>query len=187
MHTIGDATAKIIIDTLKKMEADGIKLKVKFVIAHLQLILDDYIPELGKHNIYLNLTPFWVGCCEAVYKGSNLAVLPEGMKSNRFNSYWKSGATCAFSSDVTVLPSLVGDGYLKPFLGMEVGMRRLAVGEMDEKWVDFPEERLSLDQLLIGYTINGAIQCSWDKETGSIGVGKSADMPRFHASLNASR
>ena len=61
MHTIGDATAKTIIDTLKKMEADGIKLKVKFVIAHLQLILDDYIPELGKHNIYLNLTPFWVG------------------------------------------------------------------------------------------------------------------------------
>lgn len=108
-------------------------------------------------------------------------------KSNRFNSYWKSGATCAFSSDVTVLPSLAGDGYLKPFLGMEVGMRRLAVGEMDEKWVDFPEERLSLDQLLTGYTINGAIQCSWDKETGSIGVGKSADMPRFHASLNASR
>ena len=134
MHTIGDSTAKIIIDTLKKMEADGIKLKVKFVIAHLQLILDDYIPELGKHNIYLNLTPFWVGCCEAVYKGSNLAV-----------------------------------------------------GEMDEKWVDFPEERLSLDQLLTGYTINGAIQCSWDKETGSIGVGKSADMPRFHASLNALR
>ena len=176
MHTIGDATAKIIIDTLKKMEADGIKLKVKFVIAHLQLILDDYIPELGKHNIYLNLTPFWVGCCEAVYKGSDLAVLPEGMKSNRFNSYWKSGATCAFSSDVTVLPSLAGDGYLKPFLGMEVGMRRLAVGEMDEKWVDFPEERLSLDQLLTGYTINGAIQCSWDKETGSIEVGKSADM-----------
>lgn len=129
MHTIGDATAKIIIDTLKKMEADGIKLKVKFVIAHLQLILDDYIPELGKHNIYLNLTPFWVGCCEAVYKGSNLAVLPEGMKSNRLNSYWKSGATCAFSSDVTVLPRLAGDGYLKPFLGMEVGMRRLAVGK----------------------------------------------------------
>ena len=176
MHTIGDATAKLIIDTLKKMEADGIELKVKFIIAHLQLILDDYIPELGKHNIYLNLTPFWASYNEALYNSSDITVLPEGMRSNRFNSYWKTGAVCAYSSDVTVLPSFAGDAYLKPFVGMEVGHRRLAVGEMDEKWVDDPAEKLSLDQLLTGFTINGAKQCSWEKETGSIEVGKSADM-----------
>ena len=183
MHTIGDATAKLIIDTLKKMEEDGIELKVKFVIAHLQLILDDYIPELGKHNIYLNLTPFWTGCCEEMYKGSDYVVLPEGMRSNRYNSYWKSGAVCAFSSDVTVLPSLAGDAYMKPFVGMETSIRRLAIGEMDEKWVDYPEERLSIDQMLTGYTINGAIQCSWEKETGSIEVGKSADMVVLNKNL----
>lgn len=176
MHTIGDATSKLIIDTLKKMEADGIQLKVKFIIAHLQLILDDYIPELGKHNIYVNLTPFWANYNEAMYKSSDIVVLPEGSRSNRFNSYWKTGVNVAFSSDVTVLPSLVGDAYMKPFLGMEVGMRRLAVGEMDEKWVDDSNEKLTLDQLLTGYTINGAKQCSWENITGSIEVGKSADM-----------
>ncbi len=176
MHTIGDRTAHLIIETLKKMEADGIELKVKFVIAHLQLILDEDIPELGKHNIYLNLTPFWAAYNEAMYKSSDIVVLPEGMKNNRFNSYWKTGVTCAYSSDCTVLPSLAGDGYMKPFVGMEVGSRRLAVGEMDEKWVDDVNEKLSLDQLLTGFTINGAKQCSWDKETGSIEVGKSADM-----------
>ena len=57
MHTVGDRSAKLIIDTLKQMEEDGIELKVKFVIAHLQLMVDDYIPELGKHNIFPNLTP----------------------------------------------------------------------------------------------------------------------------------
>ena len=176
MHTIGDATAKRIIDTLKKMEEDGIELKVKFVIAHLQLILDDYIPELAKHNIYLNLTPFWANYNEAMYHSSDIVVLPEGMRSNRFHSYWKTGAVCAYSSDVTVLPHLVGDAYLKPFVGIEVGTRRLAVGEPDEKWVDDPAEKLTLDQLLTGYTINGAKQCSWENVTGSIEVGKSADM-----------
>ena len=176
MHTIGDATSKLIIDTLKKMEADGIELKVKFIIAHLQLILDDYIPELGKHNIYVNLTPFWANYNEAMYQSSDIVVLPEGSRSNRFNSYWKTGVNAAFSSDVTVLPSLAGDGYMKPFLGMEVGLRRLAVGEMDEKWIDDPNERLTLDQLLTGYTINGARQCSWENVCGSIEVGKSADM-----------
>lgn len=176
MHTIGDATSKLIIDTLKKMEADGIQLKVKFVIAHLQLILDDYIPELGKHNIYLNLTPFWAAYNEAMYSSSDITVLPEGMKSNRFNSYWKTGANCAFSSDCTVLPSMAGDAYMKPFVGMETGIRRLAVGEMDEKWVDDPAEKLSIDQALTGFTINGAKQCSWENVTGSIEVGKSADM-----------
>ena len=176
MHTIGDATAKLIIDTLKKMEEDGIELKVKFIIAHLQLILDDYIPELSKHNIYVNLTPFWANYNEAMYKSSDITVLPKGSRSNRFNSYWKTGVNAAFSSDVTVLPSLVGDAYMKPFLGMEVAMRRLAVGEMDKKWIDDPNERLTLDQLLTGYTINGAKQCSWENITGSIEVGKSADM-----------
>lgn len=176
MHTIGDRTAKLIIDTLKKMEEDGIELKVKFVIAHLQLILDDYIPELGKHNIYLNLTPFWANYNEAMYQSSDIIVLPEGMRSNRFNSYWKTGAVCAFSSDVTVLPSYVGDAMMKPFVGIEVGSRRLAVGEMDAKWIDDPAEKLTLDQLLTGYTINGAKQCSWENVTGSIEVGKSADM-----------
>ena len=176
MHTIGDRTAKLIIDTLKKMEEDGIELKVKFVIAHLQLILDDYIPELAKHNIFVNNTPFWANYNEAMYQSSDIIVLPEGMRSNRFNSYWKTGAVCAFSSDVTVLPSYVGDAMMKPFVGIEVGSRRLAVGEMDAKWIDDPAEKLTLDQLLTGYTINGAKQCSWENVTGSIEVGKSADM-----------
>ena len=176
MHTIGDKTAHLIIETLKKMEADGIKLKVKFVIAHLQLILDEDIPELGKHNIYLNLTPFWAAYNEAMYNSSDITVLPEGMRSNRFNSYWKTGVVCAFSSDCTVLPSVAGDMYMKPLVGMEIGNRRLAIGEMDSKWVDDENEKLSLDQLLTGFTINGAKQCSWENETGSIEVGKSADM-----------
>lgn len=176
MHTIGDRTAKLIIDTLKKMEEDGIELKVKFVIAHLQLILDDYIPELGKHNIYLNLTPFWDCGCEERNNGSDYVVLPEGMRSDRLNTYWKTGASCAYSSDVTVMPALAGDMKMKPYVGIEIGMRRLQVGEMDEKWLDDPDERLTLDQLLTGFTINGAKQCSWENITGSIEVGKSADM-----------
>ena len=65
---------------------------------------------------------------------------------------------------------------MNPFIGIEIGMRRLEVGEMDEKWVDDPAEKLTLDQLLTGYTINGAKQCSWENITGSIEVGKSADM-----------
>lgn len=176
MHTVGDRTAKLIIDTLKKMEEDGIELKVKFIIAHLQLMLDDYIPELAKHNIFLNLTPSWVRYNEATYKSSDIVVLPEGSRNNRYNTYWKTGAPVAFSSDVTVLPSVVGDTLLKPFLGIEIGMRRLEIDEMDEKWVDDPAEKLTLDQLLTGYTINGAKQCSWENITGSIEVGKSADM-----------
>ena len=176
MHTVGDRTAKLIIDTLKQMEEDGIELKVKFVIAHLQLMVDEYIPELGKHNIFLNLTPFWVRCCEATYQSSDIVVLPEGSRSNRYNTYWKTGAPVAFSSDVTALPHIVGDEMMKPFVGIEISMRRLEVGEMDEKWVDDPAEKLTLDQLLTGYTINGAKQCSWENITGSIEVGKSADM-----------
>ena len=80
------------------------------------------------------------------------------------------------SFPVSSIPSFVDDNMMKPFAGIETGIRRLYIGEMDEKWVDLPEEKLSLDQLLTGYTINGAKQCAWENVCGSIEVGKSADM-----------
>ncbi|MCQ2752039.1 MAG: hypothetical protein MJ189_02955, partial [Coriobacteriales bacterium] len=58
---------------------DGIELKVKFVIAHLQLMVDDYIPELAKHNLFLNLTPFWVRYNEEVCSSSDIVVLDKNL------------------------------------------------------------------------------------------------------------
>ena len=79
MHTVSDRTAKLIIDTLKKMEEDGIELKVKFANANLQLMVDDYIPELAKHNIFLNLTPFLVRYNEEAWNSSDMVVLDKNL------------------------------------------------------------------------------------------------------------
>ena len=39
-----------------------------------------------------------------------------------------------------------------------------------------PEERVGLDQMIASFTINGAYASFLEKETGSIEVGKSADV-----------
>jgi predicted amidohydrolase YtcJ len=77
-----------------------------------------------------------------------------------------------------------------PYLGMEVGMTRW----ITEKTRDYeytraakvfpPEnERMSIEEMLIGYTINGAKQLGIEAKKGSIEVGKDADFLVFEKDL----
>ncbi|MCF0144554.1 MAG: amidohydrolase family protein, partial [Firmicutes bacterium] len=90
--------------------------------------------------------------------------------------YWKTGVNVSFGADSTILPGIFGEESWSPFYGWEIGMTRLQIGDTDISHVDHLDERLTLEQMIQGYTINSAKQCDWDKVAGSIEVGKSADM-----------
>ncbi|MCF0108655.1 MAG: amidohydrolase [Erysipelotrichaceae bacterium] len=175
MHTIGNAAAHMIVKALQKLESET-ELKVKFIIAHLQLVNEEDIKELGRHNICLNGTPHWVGSLREPC--IDIFTLPEEwrLSNYRYQTLWNTGANMTFSCDVTIMPNVIGAHVWSPFHGWEIGITRLKVGDMDESHIDDPKECLTLEQLIKGYTINGAIQMGWEKETGSIEVGKSADM-----------
>jgi hypothetical protein len=84
------------------------------------------------------------------------------------NSLLNSGATVAFGSDWSVSSP-------NPFEEMETAITRLgALGETTEPFL--PEEAITLAQALDAFTINAAYVNRLEQETGSIEVGKLADL-----------
>jgi predicted amidohydrolase YtcJ len=90
-----------------------------------------------------------------------------------------SGAVVSFSSDEwwggDMLPT-----YISPYLGMQVGHTRQYPREWwetEDDGIRSPlNERLDLEQLIEGYTRNGAYQLRRENELGSIEVEKLADL-----------
>ncbi|RUA02753.1 MAG: amidohydrolase, partial [Deltaproteobacteria bacterium] len=81
-----------------------------------------------------------------------------------------AGVTLAGASDYPVqVPS-------PPLLGIQLGMTRCEPGETDPGEILGPGERMNLEEMLAAFTINGARANFIENETGSIEVGKKADM-----------
>jgi len=91
-----------------------------------------------------------------------------------------------FSSDEWWGENLLTES-LSPYLGIQVGHTR----QYPKKWSDYDEneirspvsERLDLEMLILGYTINGAYQMRMEDDIGSIEVGKRSDLLIFDENL----
>ena len=77
-----------------------------------------------------------------------------------------------------------------PYLGMEIGMRRWVnektrLYEFARTPKAFPPdgERMSIEEMILGYTINGAKQLGVEERKGSITPGKDADFLVFDNDL----
>jgi predicted amidohydrolase YtcJ len=83
-------------------------------------------------------------------------------------SMHKSGAVVAFGSDWSVSTA-------NPFEEMETAITRMSsVGETGKPWM--PEERISLPEALAAFTINAAYTNRDEDNTGSLEVGKLANL-----------
>jgi hypothetical protein len=63
-----------------------------------------------------------------------------------------------------------------PLLAIQLGITRCIPGETNPDEILGPDERMTLEDMLVCYTINGAYANFIESETGSIEVGKKADM-----------
>jgi hypothetical protein len=105
-----------------------------------------------------NMTVVWAG-----------AIGPErASRAWAWGTLLKSGARLAFGSDWPV----VG---MSPFHGLHVAVnRQTRGGGPDGGWL--PEQRLTVEQALAAYTTGAAYAGFTDTETGSLAVGKYADL-----------
>ncbi|MEE9218282.1 MAG: amidohydrolase family protein, partial [Acidobacteriota bacterium] len=122
--------------------------------------------ELG---VVANFQPLWA------FAESYITELTEpflGPERSRWlypiGSLLRSGAVVAFGSDWSVSSA-------NPFEEMEVAVTRMGPnGETDEPWL--PEERIDLPSALAAFTINAAYVNFHEDRTGSIEIGKFADL-----------
>lgn len=190
-HCVGEGAVKTVLDATEIVKGEiGDDFESKVTIAHNMLVRDEDIPRFKELGVIANYTPWW-------FSGAGMAGGIERLKTIfgdraykmfRAKSVWDSGALVAWSSDNTEFEDF---SHWNPMLGMEVGMTRQitkdtklnfnGVGPCEQ----FPDksECMSIEEMILGYTINAATQLGLDDEKGSIEEGKDADYIVFDKDL----
>jgi len=178
IHTMGDLAVRRVLDAVEKAK-DIAKNNFypRVTIAHLGLIDSADLPRIKELGVICNYTPWWF----TTDQNDPLKIwLGDDRYGNMYSpkSLFDLGIDVTFSSDEwwggELLPT-----YLNPYFGMQVGHTRQYPSEWREEDEEIrpPEnEQLSIEQLIAGYTQNGAYQLRMENEIGSIETGKLADL-----------
>ncbi|WGL15891.1 amidohydrolase [Microbulbifer bruguierae] len=170
MHVVGDRATRLALDAYEAAKQNGWDYP-QLTLCHLELVDDADIPRFKELGVIANFTPHWFG---DLYQGAESSLGERNTHKMRARSFIESGAKVTFSSDVVVPDELE---RANPFLGMQIGINRQDLaGGANAKVMQPIAERLTLTQLIEGYTINGARQLRKAAELGSITVGKNADL-----------
>ncbi|MCF0146207.1 MAG: amidohydrolase [Eubacterium sp.] len=190
LHCIGDAAAERIADVVEKIFNDGIDFKVHVTLAHCELITYETLAKIKKYGIFIDMTPSWL---DGPVPGSfwyqdTFNFSKENQKRcYELRTNMEHAGNFTLSSDCPVSPT-VKEYMWNPYYGMEMAVTRYGVGITgpdEECCGGRPDERLTIEEALRAYTINGAIQQNWEDECGSIEVGKSADFAVLDRDLYA--
>ena len=186
VHTVGEASSRLVLDAVEQVKKElGDDFRIRVVSAHLQIQDTADLTRFAPLGVIANFTPWWHSDDVNVYK--RLFGEERGKLLYRCKSVWDSGALVAWSSDTIVYADF---STWNPYLGMEIGMTRKITKkskapEMEMVDYIFPpeDERMGIEEMLLGYTINGAKQLGIEKTKGSIEAGKDADFLVFGTDL----
>jgi predicted amidohydrolase YtcJ len=169
VHAIGDRAVRMALDAVQVARAANGPRDARHMIAHLEMIDTLDVPRFKALGVYANFQPLWS------YRDSYIRDLTEPVlgpeRSSRLypiGSLQGSGAVVVAGSDWSVTS-------MNPLLAIQVGVTRSDPGApAGPPWL--PRELMTLTQMLNAYTINGARANFEENETGSIAVGKAADL-----------
>ncbi|MEO6057496.1 MAG: amidohydrolase [Gemmatimonadales bacterium] len=169
VHAIGDRAIRMTLDALERARAADGPRDARHAIAHLELIDPADIPRFRALGVVANFEARWANGDEYLTRLTEPAL-------GRGRSRWlypiasvvRSGAVVTGGSDWSV-------SSLDPLEAIEVGISHREPGDTTSApWN--PAERVDLPAMLALYTINAAWAHHQERETGSIEVGKLADL-----------
>lgn len=168
-HAIGDGAIRQSLDAVEAARKKNGNRGNRHHISHIQLFHPADIPRFRELDVVANFQPLWALADEYI---TDMTIPFLGPDRSRWlypiGSLVDSGAVVAFGSDWSVSTA-------NPLEEIEVALTRMGPeGETKEPFL--PEQRIDLPTALAAFTINAAYVNSLEKETGSIEVGKFADL-----------
>ena len=169
IHAIGDRAVRESLDVLAAaIHANG-RRDARHQLAHVQFAHPDDLPRFRALGVIANVTPLWARL-EAYVTELTIpfvsARASEGMYP--FGSILRHGGALAFGSDWSVSTP-------DPLRQLAVAVSRIDP-DSDVTEPLLPGERLDLGAAIAAQTIGAAHACALEHETGSIEVGKLADL-----------
>ncbi len=169
VHAIGDRAIRVALDGFALQHAKDSGSGPKHIIAHIQLFDAADMPRFAALGVVASFQPLWA------YADTYITDLTEprlGRERSR-NMYpiarvVHSGALMAAGSDWSV-------SSMNPLEAMQVAVTRLGLTDSTGKaWL--PDERVDLATMIRAYTLGGAIASEHESLTGTLTVGKAADV-----------
>lgn len=173
LHSVGDAATREILDAAQIVRDQGKTLRIELTVSHLEHVDEDDFPRFADLDVHANFTPHWWG---GTYFGDagEIYVGAEAIhRSQAGGALFEQGANVTFSSDVTTMSA---HHRANPFVGLQMAVTRQEFDGGSAADIFGPEShRVSREQAIAAYTINGARQLGQEEKIGSIKVGKRAD------------
>jgi predicted amidohydrolase YtcJ len=171
VHAIGDAATEMILDAFAYAAQKNGRRDARNLVTHIQLVGPKDIRRFRELGVVAVPQPYWF-MKDDYYYHIQVPYLGRKRADEEYpmESFFKTGVIVASASDYAVtIPC-------NPLRAIQIGMTRSVPGVSDPKEILWPEERATLDQMIASFTVNGAYANFLENVTGTIEVGKMADL-----------
>jgi predicted amidohydrolase YtcJ len=169
VHAIGDRAIRETLDAMEAAAPEATRHDLRFQIAHVQVVRPEDVPRFRRLGVIANFQPLWA-YADAYIKDLTWPALPRELWASLYpvRSLARAGAVVAFGSDWSV-------SSLQPLEIIQVALTRQSPDEEPIEVMQ-PDERIDLPEALAAATAGAAYAMGLEKETGSVEVGKRADL-----------
>jgi predicted amidohydrolase YtcJ len=184
-HAIGDRAVREALDAVEAARTANGPSDHRHHISHLQIVHPDDVPRFRTLGVVANAQPLWACNDPQMIELTVPFLEPERLEwMYPFGSLVRSGAKLAFGSDWPVSsPDVLAEVHVAVNRTMPPGY---LYGEPDENEKPLlPEERIDLPTAIAAFTNGSAHVNHLDHMTGSIEVGKRADLVILSEDLSA--
>ena len=161
IHAIGDRAVHVALDAIAPTRMTSPELRQR--LEHVQLVREEDLGRFGSLRVIASMQPIHCTSDRDLadrYWGPNRTP-----RAYPWRTLLERGATLAFGSDAPVEP-------IDPLLGIHAAVTRRRRGDRDA-W--FPEQRLTVDEAIHGYTAGAAYSTGREREWGTLEVGMRCD------------
>lgn len=168
IHAVGDRAAREALDAFAQARKVNGPNDNRHHIAHLQVVHPDDVPRFAELDITANMQPLWAAYEPAMNDLTIPFLGPERAEwQYPFGELHRTGAPLAAGSDWPVSSA-------DPLLGIHVAVNRSIPGEPYD--VFLPHQCLDVTTAFTAYTLGTARVNHLESDTGTIEVGKYADL-----------
>ena len=161
IHAIGDRAVRVALEAIAPTRVTSPKLRQR--LEHVQLVREEDLGRFGALGVIASMQP--IHCTS----DRDLADRYWGSRRTPRAYPWRTllerGAVLAFGSDAPVEP-------IDPLVGIHAALTRRRPSDKDA-W--FPNQRLTLDEALHGYTAAAAYATGREREWGTLEPGMRCD------------
>jgi predicted amidohydrolase YtcJ len=171
VHALGERAVHDALNAIEAVRVGQPDSKSRYTICHIQVVTDQDVARFAELDVIAESTPLW-----ATYDtyGKQFVSDDQFQRYFRFKSIEAAGGRLTFGSDFPA--SGAGTLGLSPLVQIELGHTRQYPGEPDSPVQPRESERLSIESLIRGFTLDAAYQLHLEDEIGSVEVGKKADL-----------